>query len=30
MDNAQAIEAAFGGDLPPGITGTNEVYNSQS
>jgi hypothetical protein len=24
MDNAQAIEAAFGGDLPPGITGTNE------
>jgi len=24
MGNAQAIEAAFGGDLPPGITGTNE------
>ncbi|KEH25906.1 polypyrimidine tract-binding-like protein [Medicago truncatula] len=24
MCNAQAIETAFGGDLPPGITGTNE------
>jgi hypothetical protein len=24
MSNAAAIEAAFGGDLPPGITGTNE------
>jgi len=24
MGNAQAIEAAFGGSLPPGITGTNE------
>ncbi|XP_012568177.1 polypyrimidine tract-binding protein homolog 3-like isoform X2 [Cicer arietinum] len=24
MTNAAAIEAAFGGDLPPGITGTND------